>query len=71
MSSIFPGFGFVYFLMLVISWNVRGLGRKDKRKVVKNFVLCHKPSFIFLQEMKLGFFDNTIVSSLGGGWLAV
>ena len=56
--------------MLVLSWNIRGLGRKDKRRVVRNLVKEIKPTVLFLQETKLDFFDRSIVSSLGGGWLS-
>ena len=41
-------FGVSSFLMLAISWNVRGLGRKDKRRVVRNLVRNFKPSVLFL-----------------------
>ena len=61
--------GFLFF-MLSLSWNIRGLGRREKRRVVKNLVLKFKPMLLFLQETKLGFFDSSLIRSLGGGWLA-
>ena len=39
--------GFFSF-MLALSWNVRGLGRREKRRMVKNLVLKHKPMLLFL-----------------------
>ncbi|KAK3199454.1 hypothetical protein Dsin_022869 [Dipteronia sinensis] len=53
----------------VISWNVRGLGRKEKRKVVRKLVLKFKPTMLFLQETKLGTFNSGIIRSLDGNLL--
>jgi exonuclease III len=39
--------------MKVISWNVRGLGRVDKRKEVRNLVREKNPLIVCLQETKL------------------
>ena len=55
--------------MLVISCNVRGLGMTDKRRVVRDLVKKFKPVVLFLQETKLSSFNNSIVNSIGGGWL--
>ncbi|KAK3221173.1 hypothetical protein Dsin_015143 [Dipteronia sinensis] len=55
--------------MLFASWNIRGLGREEKRKVVLNLVKEHKPMVLFLQETKLNYFDNSVINSLGGRYL--
>ncbi|KAL4353692.1 hypothetical protein GQ457_06G031150 [Hibiscus cannabinus] len=36
-----------------LSWNVRGLGRPEKVRVVRSLIMEQKPSFVFLQETKL------------------
>ncbi|KAK3219592.1 hypothetical protein Dsin_013562 [Dipteronia sinensis] len=44
----------------------RGLGRLEKRTVVRNLVRNIKPSILFIQESKLKHFDSRIAKSLGG-----
>ncbi|KAK2663407.1 hypothetical protein Ddye_001981 [Dipteronia dyeriana] len=48
-----------------MSWNIRGLGRQEKRRAVKNLVAKHNPSLFFLQETKLMHVDDKIIRSLG------
>lgn len=55
--------------MLTLSWNVRGLRNGEKMRVVRNLVVSHKPIFLFIQESKMGKFDNRVISSLGGSLL--
>ncbi|KAK2663064.1 hypothetical protein Ddye_001638 [Dipteronia dyeriana] len=55
--------------MLAISWKIRGLGRVEKRRVVRNLVVNNKPTFLFIQESKLNYFDSRIIKSLGGSLL--
>ena len=55
--------------MIIISCNVRGLGRGEKRRAVRDLVLLHKPMILFIQESKLNSFDNRTISALGGAWL--
>lgn len=38
--------------MKIISWNIRGLGSRKKRKVVKDFLYHENPDIILLQETK-------------------
>ncbi|KAK3188051.1 hypothetical protein Dsin_027612 [Dipteronia sinensis] len=52
--------------MLAMSWNVRGLGKAEKRRKVKSFVLSHKPGILFIQESKLNIFVLGWVSSKCG-----
>ena len=67
---LFLSFGFPFFFMLVISWNVRGLGFGVKRRMVKDLVCSYKPEILFLQETKLKNFDYRVVNSIGGSWLS-
>lgn len=39
--------------MILFSWNLRGLGAKIKRNVLKKSLLTHEPWFAFIQESKL------------------
>ncbi|KAK2644403.1 hypothetical protein Ddye_019598 [Dipteronia dyeriana] len=55
--------------MLALSWNVGGLGRWDKRRVVRNVVNFLKPVVLFIQESKLRFFDKSVIRELGGSLL--
>ncbi|KAK3224934.1 hypothetical protein Dsin_004796 [Dipteronia sinensis] len=55
--------------MKCISWNVRGLGRPEKRRAVSIMVKKCKPSFLFIQETKVISVDYRIVNCLGGGIL--
>ncbi|KAK3229101.1 hypothetical protein Dsin_000982 [Dipteronia sinensis] len=52
--------------MLTITWNIRGLGKEEKRRKVRSVVLSQKPVVLFIQETKLGVFDNRIKKGLGG-----
>lgn len=53
--------------MKIISWNVRGLGRVEKRKDVNNLVGEKGPSILCLQETKLAVCDEALCASLWGG----
>ncbi|KAK3197938.1 hypothetical protein Dsin_021353 [Dipteronia sinensis] len=52
-----------------MSWNIRGLGRVEKIRVVRNLVSIHRPTFLFIQESKLNSFNSKVFSSIGGSWL--
>ncbi|KAK3212215.1 hypothetical protein Dsin_016921 [Dipteronia sinensis] len=52
-----------------ISWNVRGLGRTEKRRAVCKLVKKLKPSFLLLQELKVSSVDYRLIMLLGGGIL--
>ncbi|KAK3200448.1 hypothetical protein Dsin_023863 [Dipteronia sinensis] len=54
----------------MLSWNIRGLGRVDKRRAVRNLVFSIKPIVLFIQETKLKQFDSRVVKSLGGTLLS-
>ena len=39
--------------MIILSWNVRGLNRIPRQKVVHRLIDSHSPDVIFIQETKL------------------
>ncbi|KAK2639283.1 hypothetical protein Ddye_027078 [Dipteronia dyeriana] len=55
--------------MLVISRNIRGLGGREKKRMVRRLVQEQKPGILFPQETKLKSFDDRLVKSLGGSVL--
>ncbi|KAK3199335.1 hypothetical protein Dsin_022750 [Dipteronia sinensis] len=55
--------------MIILSWNVRGLGRGEKRRAVRDLVMRHKPMMLFIQESKLKTLDSRTITSLGGSLL--
>ncbi|KAK3199924.1 hypothetical protein Dsin_023339 [Dipteronia sinensis] len=63
---VLPG---CFISMIICSWNVRGLGRGEKRRMVRDMISSHKPQIVFIQESKLQVFDRKVVSSLGGSSL--
>ncbi|KAK3199675.1 hypothetical protein Dsin_023090 [Dipteronia sinensis] len=44
----------------------KGLGRAEKRRVVRRLVMLHKPTMLFIQESKLNYFDNMVIKAFGG-----
>jgi len=53
--------------MIVLSYNVRGLGGRVKRKIVKELVLNHKVDFLAIQESKLEVVTESLCRGLWGG----
>lgn len=39
--------------MIIVSWNIRGLGRPEKRMAVKKLVRRHRVDLLILQETKI------------------
>ncbi|KAK2421839.1 DNA-(apurinic or apyrimidinic site) endonuclease [Trifolium repens] len=52
--------------MKIVSWNVRGLGRVDKRKEVRKLVGEKNPLIVCLQETKLQACDDFLCKSVWG-----
>lgn len=52
------------FPMKIMSWNVRGLGRKDKRGKILKLVRDKKLDMLLLQETKKSNVDELLVKSL-------
>ena len=59
-------FNVSFVFMLAMTWNVRGLGSREKRRFVRSLVYKHQPTVFILQETKLSSIDRGIISSLGG-----
>lgn len=53
-------------LMRIVSFNIRGLGRRVKRSVVRELVVSEHVEFLCLQETKLEYVDKRLVSKLWG-----
>ncbi|KAK3220515.1 hypothetical protein Dsin_014485 [Dipteronia sinensis] len=52
--------------MLVLSWNVRGLGKGEKKKIVCSLVNKVKSGMLFIQETKIKSFDSRVIRAIGG-----
>ena len=52
--------------MKLISWNVRGLGRSEKKRAVKRLFSKEKCNMIFIQETKLTDVNLRSYRYLGG-----
>lgn len=57
------------FIMNIVSWNVRGLGRPSKRFLIKDFLNLHFADVCCLQESKLEAISPIIWREIGGGRL--
>ena len=55
--------------MIILSWNIRGLGNSGKRKEVRNIVRRFKCDILFLCETKLTSPSHALLRNLGGGRL--
>ena len=51
----------------ILSWNVRGVNDKDKRRLIKNVIKSQKVDLVCLQETKIQEMSNGMVRSLGIG----
>ncbi|GMI64192.1 hypothetical protein HRI_000088500 [Hibiscus trionum] len=51
---------------LIVSWNVRGLGRVEKKVVVRRCITTYKAAIVFLQETKLQLVDDRVVKRVFG-----
>ena len=54
------------FLMKFLSWNIRGLGRTEKKKAVRSMVARCQADFLLLQESKLEKVENKLLKSIWG-----
>ena len=51
----------------ILSWNVRGINDRNKRKLIKALISSHKVDLVFLQETKMAEMSLGVVRSLGVG----
>ncbi|KAJ9709801.1 hypothetical protein PVL29_001319 [Vitis rotundifolia] len=50
--------------MKIISWNTRGLGSRNKRRVIKDFLRSENPNVVMIQETKKEKCDRRFVGSV-------
>ncbi|GMJ05382.1 hypothetical protein HRI_004207400 [Hibiscus trionum] len=50
----------------IISWNIRGLGRREKARAIRNLIQEKKPQIMLIQETKIGAFSSSMLRSMGG-----
>lgn len=50
--------------MIILSWNIRGIGAKVKKSLLRNLIKSHDPIFVFIQESKLENCSQRIISSI-------
>ncbi|RVW93866.1 Transposon TX1 uncharacterized 149 kDa protein [Vitis vinifera] len=50
--------------MKIISWNVRGLGSRNKRRMIKDFLRSENPDVVMIQETKKENCDRRFVGSV-------
>ena len=56
--------GSLCFSMKIINWNVRGLGSRNKRRMVKDFLRSANPDVVMIQETKKEKCDRRFVGSV-------
>lgn len=61
--------------MKIISWNVRGLGARPKRALIKDLLSRENPDLVILQESKLTKVDRGMIKSVWSsrhvGWVTL
>ena len=50
--------------MIILSWNMRGIGAKIKRSTLRKLIVKHNPHFVFIQESKKESLDPRTVNSI-------
>ena len=53
--------------MKILSWNTRGLGSKNKMRIVRRFLSSQNPDVVMLQEKKREIWNKRFVSSVWKG----
>ena len=55
--------------MIILAWNIRGMGSGCKRREVRNVVRRYKCDFLILCETKVVALSSPLLRSIGGGRL--
>ena len=55
--------------MIILDWNIRGLGDFDKKAKVLDFIYLFGFSIVALQETKLESPSFHLIRSIGGTWI--
>lgn len=50
--------------MKMLTWNCRGLGRREKRGKIRSLIVGRKIDIVFLQETKLSSCSELVVKAL-------
>ncbi|KAL8557052.1 hypothetical protein ACS0TY_004501 [Phlomoides rotata] len=53
------------------SFNVRGLGKKAKRREIREMIAKYRIEFCCLQEIKLELMEDSICTSVWGGRVSI
>lgn len=73
MVHIIEGVLEVLMIIKILSWNVRGLGNRDRRRMVKEMVQRSKADLVLVQESKLEIVNRMIISEISSflstGWV--
>ena len=51
----------------LLSWNVRGVNEKEKRKIIKTFIRNQRVDLMCIQETKIQSMSEGVARSLGSG----
>ena len=54
-------------MLKIISWNVRGLERPEKKRAVHKLIRGERPALMSIQETKMDSIDATLLRKIGGG----
>lgn len=61
--------------MIILSWNVRGMGNPERRMVIKDVIKSNKVKIALIQESKLNSMSDRIIREVWGdkptNWICV
>lgn len=52
--------------MKILSWNVRGLGSRERRSIVKQVIRMQKATVVLIQESKINSGEDMVVKDIWG-----
>lgn len=55
--------------MIILTWNIRGLGDSFKRRGIRYFCQLNKIDIICIKEIKLECYNDSILKSLSGSFI--
>lgn len=53
-------------MMIVVTWNTRGVGKNSKSQMLKNVIAREKADFVMIQETKLKVVEESKARALSG-----
>ena len=60
---------YICLVMIILSWNIHGLGSSSKRRELRNLVRMANVDFLIVFETKAKSFSQGTLRSIGGGRL--